>query len=323
MTTSVWRFRRPKHAGLLAGAIANGMEIMERDQGAILPDLRATNALGLACDFSGQHAQSHFDTYAFLLFDASAYIDWEAARATIRKVLIRDDRRISYKNLRDNVQWRALEPFLAAAGTLPGIILTVSADKRFSPEFIVGPGFRMQEFEDISRFNDWKVSTVLKAAWVVHTAAILIAGLAAAGQNLLWVMDQDEIVETAERRKTLIASFIDVISDYLNFDMGGVEMITADQDPGTRRVEDLLSIADLTAGAWADTFTTIRSARDAESLKEIFARKSERARDKAQLICEWSAQNTRRRLKYMNIAMSPGDERMPVYSMYIHPRRSA
>lgn len=287
--------------------------MLERVQGAIYPNLRDTRVLGLACDFSGQHRTSRFDTYSFLLFDLEKFEPWERERARVRSELIGDSRRVAYKNLRDNVQWAALEPFLNAAGQLPGILLTVAVEKRFAVSFVVGPGLNIDEFEDTSKFNEWPTMTVVKAMWVIHTAALLVAGFGAKGQNLLWAIDEDEIVDTEERRKVVSTSFRDVVSDYLSFDMGTFHIVTARDDTPHRRIEDLLSVADLAAGAWSDMFNTITTARDLEDLHRIVAAKGERSRQKAELLTGWCSRNSQRPLKYMSIMLTAGDADFPVY----------
>ena len=320
MTVRQWRRPAPEHAELLATAIGKGLEMLENEQGAIFPNLRETRGLGLACDFSGQHQESAFNTYSFLLFDLERQQEWDQARQRVRSELIQDSRRFSYKNLRDNVQWHALEPFLDAAGQLPGLLVNVIAHKGFPLDFVFEAGFNIARFEDTSRFNDWPVMTVAKAAWVVHIAALLVAGFAAPDQHLLWFIDQDELVENQPRVDTLSSSFQDVASDYLSFNLGSFVIITAAADPGHRKIEDVLSIADLAAGAWSDMFNTVRSAKDIADLHRQVEEKTTRNRAKAELITHWCSSNCGRALKYMTIALTPGDFDFPITGQFIYPR---
>lgn len=278
--TATWHVPVVPHIGRIADFVAKGIAMLETEHRAVLPDLRRSARLGLACDFSGQHQASAFDVYSFLLFDADRHVQWEAPRRRIREQMIRDARRISFKNLRDNVQWNALRPFLEAAGQLPGVLFTLAVAKNFSAEFLLGEGFRIADFEDVTRFNEWNVGTVMKAITVVHIASVLVAGLGAAGQDLIWLVDQDEIVEDEVRMATLAESFRDVISDYLSFEMGGFQLVTASSDPGDRHLEDLLSISDLAAGAWWDMFNTVHSAQDLAQLRSLVSAKSDRTRER-------------------------------------------
>src|ERR1700722_6035122 len=63
-------------------------------------------------DYSGDHSESQFHVYGFVIADEAASPEWPARSWLVREKFLRDGRRMSFKNMNDNQRRQALVPFL-------------------------------------------------------------------------------------------------------------------------------------------------------------------------------------------------------------------
>ncbi len=148
------------------------------------PNLRKSQTILLASDYSGQHDTASFESYSFLLTTPESWSGWEQYRTEWRSQLSTEarGRRMSYKNLNDSYRRQALPHLLAAAGGLHGLSFTVLIDRSVKDLFVDGSvvSFLTQR----GRFNNWGTATLEKLFRVVTFAALLVAGLSCAGHHL-------------------------------------------------------------------------------------------------------------------------------------------
>ena len=85
--------------------------------------------------------------------------------------------------------------------------------------------------------------------FIAHLGAVLIAGLSAPGQNVLWLTDNDDFVANDQRVINLTPLFAGIISCYMGHGLGHFRFGTMKCDAGNLDIEDLASIPDLAAGA--------------------------------------------------------------------------
>src|ERR1700722_14685305 len=98
----------------------------------------------IASDYSGQHKDASHEAYSFLVTTHHALDQWLPVLETFRTRWLPDRRRLSFKQLREPVRWRALGPFLNAAGGIRGNVLTVLVDRRIG-SFIEGGATALAE----------------------------------------------------------------------------------------------------------------------------------------------------------------------------------
>src|SRR5438552_5753056 len=97
------------------------------------PHLRDGSDIVLASDYSGEHAQPEFQVLSFLVTTKrSLFQDWEAARLTVRKKYLTQQRRMSFKELKDALRINALSEFLEAASLLNGLLVCIAVEKSHS-----------------------------------------------------------------------------------------------------------------------------------------------------------------------------------------------
>lgn len=88
----------------------------------------AGSHLMFGSDYSGDHKESKFRTYCYLIVDGDHSPQWPVYRRKFRTEFLLDGRRMSFKGLNDGQRRRALVPFLETAdflnGHLVGLIVT-------------------------------------------------------------------------------------------------------------------------------------------------------------------------------------------------------
>jgi hypothetical protein len=260
-----------------------------------LPDFGDSEWLIAASDYSGQHAEAPYEAYSILLADFRGCANWEASRSRIRARWLRDGRRLSYKSLRDRRRERALMPFLEAADSIPGILLTVLVDRDIDNLFRLSEDERTPEH--LGAFAAWPRSSLEKLLRVVHLLSLLVAGLSHEGQNLIWITDQDEIAANEGRLQQLLVAFTNVASHYLGHSLGHLRVGTTDSDTGTRDLEDMVAVADLAAGAAADSLGRYRGVRGWPAPTGILVPAAAGTPGKATLIMSWYARDADSDLK--------------------------
>src|SRR5688500_12662480 len=80
-----------------------------------------SSRLFIASDYGGEHDESDYATYPFLVFTETSFQRWRRACQNVRSRFLKDKRRMAYKKLGDGVRCDALLPFLGAADQLKGI----------------------------------------------------------------------------------------------------------------------------------------------------------------------------------------------------------
>src|ERR1700743_3752708 len=77
-----------------------------------IPNL--SNAKRLLCfsDYSGEEKESPFSVYSFLIIAGDNLGKWNESRTRLRKELLADGRRVSYKNYRDKLSQEYISAYL-------------------------------------------------------------------------------------------------------------------------------------------------------------------------------------------------------------------
>lgn len=255
-----------------------------------LPHLTGRDIV-IATDSSGQHQQNPFEAIGLLILDFDSSIQWEILRQAIRRDILKDTRRMSFKQLGEPIRQRALIPFLRAADQINGLCLTVAINKQIN---MLGGGKWI--------YDQLKKSDILKASWTfesfermartTHFVSLLIAGLCSEGQNVFWLSDQDEMFESPKKSEDTLRLLSSFHKTYVSWQMGNLKVGTTKMDEGDRFEEDFAAIPDLAAGAFAELAMRIKKT-SVQSITEI--PESGFVSDvspKSDLLLSWLADNT-------------------------------
>jgi len=138
---------------------------------------------------------------------------------------------------------------------------------------------------DFAAYRKWKPAVLEKAFLAIHVLGVLLAGLAAPGQDVMWFTDEDSIAANDDRVRELTQLFGWISSRYLAFDLGHCRCGTSRCDDGTRQIEDFLAIPDMIGGALAEQMQ-LRST-DPACLSHIFWMHRGDFSDKTRQITWW------------------------------------
>ena len=231
------------------------------------PDLRSACTLLLGSDYSGESPDSPYLVFSFLLTSLESWAKWEPKRLQVRLSHLSDSRRISFKRLADGQRRRALGPFLEAANDLNGLSLSVAVSKQCDTVFAASPPLDLSNTE-FAAYRKWKPAVLDKTFFVLHVLGVLLGGLAAPMQDVIWITDEDSIAANNQRVRELTQLFAWISSQYLEFDLGHCRCGTSRCDDGSRQIEDLIAIPDVIAGALAEQM--ILRSRDHAGASNIF-----------------------------------------------------
>ncbi|HEV8329293.1 MAG TPA: hypothetical protein VGQ08_17595 [Nitrospiraceae bacterium] len=226
--------------------LMNVIDEVVRDVASSMPDLNGSHSLLCASDYSGQHKQSTFEAYSFVIAGSASWSTWEKSRLAIREQRLRT-RQMSFKKLNDKTRLRALPSFLNAADQLDGLIAVILVDKQIGSLFGRSRQFDFTAVPEYAAYGAQTFERLLRAA---HLLSFFIAGLSRSGQDVFWFTDADDFAANEARIRMLTNIFSNVSSHYLSHQLGHFRCGTSSIcDNGTLQIEDLCAIADLAAGA--------------------------------------------------------------------------
>jgi hypothetical protein len=263
----------------------------------------------IVSDYSGQHKGASHEAYSFLITTEAALDEWIPLLSEFRHRWLRDGRRISFKNLREPVRWRALIPFLNIAGAIRGNLITFLVDRRIKSFADGGPLELAKVFPDCF-LPETRPGTIEKMLRVSGFLAMLTASLREEGQRSLWLSDHDEALETFDRREQFAR-----LSSYLTFGLTRWRK-PADMDFGTTEsphappwAEDAVSIPDLMAGACCHLSSVLPTFCGTERWTRVVSSSAVKDR-RALVIGNWMA-TTRCRLHQVLLRLELGADGEP------------
>jgi hypothetical protein len=202
-------------------------------------------------DTSGTQRGSRYVVVGVLIMDADNSRTWNRDRLLIRRDILRDGRRMSYKNMNDGQRRAALVPFLEAADRIRGLCVVMAFDKRLGKLCTAKELYERAKREGIIKGN-WGPNSFEQMMRTVQLVSSLLASVVVKGQHIYWISDLDECFAT-EQKKTDTARMISAFtSEYVRHDLGELGVGTTEIDEGDRLEEDLTAVPDLAAGAICD-----------------------------------------------------------------------
>lgn len=254
MLENQWRYPDRPELGLMniVNTMISSLDVADT---TALPDIRRGSTVVIGTDYSGQHTTSAYESLAFLLVDIENCNEWGIRRRHMRTISLRDRRRFSYKTLRDRKRLEVLPQFLEAANVIPGLLVVVLTRKSIGSLFKRNGRIDRTDPE-IAKFTHWSPRVLEKLLRIVHFLSLFLAGLSRAGQDVLWITDEDDIAANVERHQDLTTILGQICSHYLQHNLRHLRVATTASDTGKRDVEDFVSITDLAAGALCEVLNT-------------------------------------------------------------------
>jgi hypothetical protein len=154
---------------------------------------------------------------------------------------------MSFKALNDRRRCRALIPFLRSADTIPGLLFNVIIEKSVKRAVF---NFRSEDVQDRTlKFDLWDKSAFQRFLLMGHFGSLLLSGLSAPMQNVLWFTDEDDLAANDSRVVEGTRALAHITSNCLPHTLGHLRYGTTKCDPGNQSIEDLAALPDLAAGA--------------------------------------------------------------------------
>lgn len=280
----VWcRLGQPRFG--LADRISDAIAAREWQEPDLLCDPRNSRDLLLACDFAGAHRRARYEAFGFLVAGIEQSAEWLERRIEVRRNFLPDGRRMAYKALSDGIKRRALEPFLAAATTLHGNLIIVLVSKKI-PRLFCDPDETGLFPEFVVAKRGWSQKAFRRLLLVSSIGALLIGGLSAPEQNILWLTDQDEIAANEQKHNHAGHVIHHCITQYSPKSKGVLTFVTTECPFDNNRNEDAVAIPDLAAGALVDVFSDF-DARIGRGNQQIWLPIGKDIPGKARMILEW------------------------------------
>jgi hypothetical protein len=283
--------------------LSDSLQRLEARDPSRMTNLRSGESLVLASDYGGDHKGARFRAFSFLLANRDALGGWLNAREQWRRRRLRDGRRMSFTQLGDRHRREALPEFLEIARTIPGILASVLVDRAIQSVFSERGDLDMPRIASL-RSAGWSTNGLERLFTIVHFASFFLAGFSRAGQNVLWVSDEDEIAANEPRLRQLTETFGIVFSHYLQHDLGHVRVGTMHSDNGSRELEDLGAIPDLAAGALSEIYSAYRNQHSLPG-GPVIVPVPDAVTPKSRQIMRWLSEEGRRLSKIVFVVRPP------------------
>lgn len=314
-----WRRQQSSQRSVF-GILESSMSALLSKYPDSLPDLRPSTTVVVTSDYSGEHQSATHSVLSFLIIDLATCRSWDDLRINARQKFLQDNRRMSFKDLRDRRRQLALPAFLDAANRLNGLSFTVAIDKGINTLFDGSCPMDLSN-PDFSEFRKWTPGTLEKTFRVVHLLSFLLAGMLRANQNVLWFTDQDSIAANPTRLASLTKLVTWVSSGYLKVDLGHLRCGTTECDDGSQRIEDLAAIPDLVAGAFAEQLVLDAAAPVAAPGRVFWISRNDFS-PKSSAIIRWLV-DTEHPLKRLVVRLDPGESSASTIVSWYHFRNQS
>jgi hypothetical protein len=279
-------------------------KIIERHavSNSYLPSFAGASSLVVGSDYSGEHADSNYLGFSFVILPDQSWRRWDASRLVIREHRKIGTRRMAYSKLGDALKRAALDDLMGALLAQHGLAISVIVNKRLKSLFDASGRVDPAQWA-VDHCSGWKPADVEKMLRVIHVAAFFVAGVLSTGQEVRWVTDHDAIVANEARFNQMASVWKTVLNHYLTVAPRKVHCSTSFTSP--LEVEDFVAIPDLIGGALVDLFTAHQ--RRGDVLSETSTTPyPDNLTEKATAIVEWLG--------------SPGALRRLVYTIELGPR---
>lgn len=264
MSSDGWRVvKRPDFelAALLSKAVATETAIENN-----IPSLRGSPTLLMFSDYGGAHKGARYEVLSYLVTTLDGLTNFNPMRVRLRENKLGSQRRMSYKALNDNIRRQSLPAYLKVVDLLDGVLISFAIDKRAAPRLSES----YQSETAFGTLSPWANRSFGKLSRIGHLGAIVIEGLHADHQNLIWITDEDEIAPNPDKHAEATEFIGHLVNAYLTGDVGRLRFGTTASDSGDLLIEDLTAVPDLAAGGLNEILTQIAPHPESYSVRRLF-----------------------------------------------------
>ncbi len=243
----------------IAHFLESGFKARNRDGKLLLPDLSAlaNTTIGIFSDYGGERTGKYL-TYSFLVCAFGSLDPFKIQMAKLRNKANLGEKEIAFKSFKHGPLHRMLPDYLQLVDSyVSGLVFTLVVDRQIPS--LLGPAGTASLLVDAlaeQGYGRAKPDVAEKLFRIIHTIAFLIALLAQQGQKLFWMTDHDAISETPERHERLLHLLNRVLPLYTTKTFGLLGGALPFKPRATEYL-DLLSLADVAAGATAECLTGV------------------------------------------------------------------
>jgi len=227
----------------------------------MIPNLKHSNTVSIFSDYGGEHQESPYYTYSFLIAETGSHQLFLDEIQKIRLKYSLNAKEIEFKQLRYGPLNRALPDILNAADWLiNSLLFTLVVDKKIISFF--GPN-EFQTLKDNLNImasvdlNHWKPQPTEKLLRIVHIISYLIKITAYENQMFFWLTDDDAIVSNKKQLSSAMALLQSLMRDYLNTENPPKLHYSTpfnNEKESNINFNSFLAFPDLIAGTLADYF---------------------------------------------------------------------
>jgi hypothetical protein len=294
-TNAMWKMHHPPNADFLLNLSRHFSRLADTGPG-VFP-LFLGDTVHLASDYSsGGKGKGDFFIASLLLFDFAQNGEWDSLRREVRSKYLKDQRRMSFKDLGDARRAQALPEFLSAADGLHGILMSFGIHKDLKYVFTIDKDLEYCQREFRLRAK-WERKTFEHMMRIVMLVTFVCGGLVQDTQEILWITDDDDFTGTHER----MLDVVDMLHFYraVNHRSHVAEALVqkVSDTPNARHdmlFEDMCSIPDLAAGALSQCWTLAGRNVDLNISDKPVPVDLSNASQKAKTIFEWHAKTGQR-----------------------------
>lgn len=242
------------HTGL-AGAIWQTLLNPECVRDLVRPT--PSPAMFIFSDYGGDARELRVHTYSFVMCGVPADTEFARRVSQARDAHPVFKGEMAYKKVRAKGWQAAMEAFCGATRQLPAQAVTIAIDKHRDLEELYVPHSDVNQrdpewHQTCSVFKPKVRSQVLR---ITHLAAMLASAFSLPGQNVFWITDNDNIVADDRLGRAATSLYLRNLHRYSPHELGMVEVSPASRFCELPIVAEILSVADLCAGATAEAMS--------------------------------------------------------------------
>ena len=236
--------------------IDQGLSQLLKSKKLLLPNLKKSKSIAIFSDYSGELHSSSYNVYSFLICDYGSVEAFSEKTTKIRQQAKLNDpyKEMEFKSLRYGPINRAMSSWLEAADTtVLGLLINVVIDKKVDTLYSSKEEAKL--IMDIMKQNEyslWNKYSLEKVFRILHMIGYFYGVLSSEGANVFWMSDEDNIACNSDKKTDLLRMLKNVLDLYCKgkkIGKGGFATPFDEDITSKVKMTDLLSIADLSAGA--------------------------------------------------------------------------
>ena len=225
--THAWRELDRDELGFL-NTLSGVFAAAQRRDPECLPNLRGADCLFVGSDYGGEHQNANYLTLTFLIADVAACARWAPVWAPWRRRFLPDRRRMVYKEPQRRPPRPRVVPTSRNREPIAGPSYNIRVLSGHPAAYFLSTGSSKHLSSSLRRSARLPAPVAEKFMRVVHVLSLLLAGLSAPGQDVLWVTDEDSIAANPARVRHLSDALAFASSRCLTHNLRHLRVATAE-----------------------------------------------------------------------------------------------